>query len=63
MRIAREFNNPEIVKALACVAESTLSEILDNAEILEALEKAKKQNDPIRPAGDFFAELKKDELI
>ncbi len=63
MRIDREFHNPKIIEALKRVDEATLMEILDDAEVLDALKHASKQLEPTRPAGDFFAELKKDKLI
>jgi hypothetical protein len=63
MRIDREFHNPKIIEALKRVDEATLVEILDDAEVLEALKLVSKQHEPVRPASDFFAELKKDKLI
>jgi hypothetical protein len=63
VRIDREFHNPKIIEALEHVDEATLMEILDDAEVLDALKHAAKQHEPVRPAGDFFAELKKDKLI
>ncbi len=63
VRIDREFHNPKIVEALEHVDEATLMEILDDAEVLDALKHAQKQNDPVRPAGKFFSELKKEKLI
>lgn len=63
VRIDREFHNPKVIEALKHVNEATLMEILGDAEVLDALKHAQKQDDPVRPAGDFFAELQKDELI
>ncbi len=63
VRIDREFHNPKVIEALEHVDEATLMEILDDAEVLDALKHAQKQNDPVRPADDFFAELQKDKLI
>lgn len=57
MRIDREFHDPKIVEALERVDETTLLEILDNAEVLDALKHARKQNESTRPAADFFADI------
>jgi len=63
VRIDREFHNPNIVKALQHVDETTLAEILDNSEVLDALKHAQKQADPTRPANEFFDELHKEKII
>lgn len=56
MRIDREFQNPRIVEALQHVDETTLAEILDDAEVLDALKHAAEQAEPTRPAGAIFEE-------
>ena len=63
MRIDREFHNPRIVEALRHVDEDTLAEILDDSEVLDALKHAKKENEPVRPAGEFIKELRDEKLI
>lgn len=63
VRIDREFHNLKVVEALQHVDEATLMEILDDAEVLDALKHAQKQKEPTRPAGEFFAELKNEKLI
>ncbi len=63
MRIDREFHNPRIVEALKHVDEDTLAEILDDSEVLDALKHAKKEDEPVRPAGEFFKELRDEKLI
>jgi len=42
--------------------EDILAEILDDAEVPEALKHVKESSEPTRPANEFFAELHK-ELI
>ena len=63
VRIDREFHNPKIIEALRHVDEVTLAEILDDSEVLDALKHAQKQNDPTRPAGEFFSELRDEKKI
>lgn len=63
MRIDREFNDPKVIEALEHVDEATLMEILDDAEVLDALKQAKRRNDPMRPAAEFLAELESEKLI
>ena len=63
VRIDREFHNPRIVEALRHVDEDTLAEILDDSEVLDALKHAKKENEPVRPAGEFIKELRDEKLI
>ncbi len=53
--VARGMEDEEGIE-LDGVDGETLLKILDDVEVLDALKHAKKQNDPIRPAGEFFAE-------
>nr|VFK45566.1 MAG: hypothetical protein BECKTC1821E_GA0114239_10519 [Candidatus Kentron sp. TC] len=59
VHIDREFSNPDVILALQHVDENILADILDDAEILDALMHARENGEPTRSADEFFAELRK----
>nr|VFJ43174.1 MAG: hypothetical protein BECKFW1821A_GA0114235_10039 [Candidatus Kentron sp. FW]VFJ69709.1 MAG: hypothetical protein BECKFW1821B_GA0114236_11704 [Candidatus Kentron sp. FW] len=58
--IDRTFTNPNVILALRHVDENILAEMLDDAEVLEALMRIRESGEPTRPADEFFSELRKE---
>nr|VFK10500.1 MAG: hypothetical protein BECKLPF1236A_GA0070988_100392 [Candidatus Kentron sp. LPFa]VFK26823.1 MAG: hypothetical protein BECKLPF1236C_GA0070990_100392 [Candidatus Kentron sp. LPFa] len=60
VHIDRTFTNPSVILALRHMDENILAEMLDDAEILEALMRIRESDEPTRSADEFFSELRKE---
>nr|VFJ63350.1 MAG: hypothetical protein BECKDK2373C_GA0170839_110617 [Candidatus Kentron sp. DK]VFJ63614.1 MAG: hypothetical protein BECKDK2373B_GA0170837_112718 [Candidatus Kentron sp. DK] len=60
IHIDRTFTNPNVILALRHMDENILAEMLDDAEVLEALMRIRASGEPTRSADEFFSELRKE---